>query len=136
MLHIVFGAIATGILRPLLALLDTIQFFVGLLFALIPAAFVLATKGTRPLTTLDQLFAFLSQFPCGATLFSLMVGIATPYTASVRPRFLKVGKEECQARLQDRPWLRNPFGMHMQHAAHVAPCSCGRSLRALDSFPL
>ena len=113
MISIVLGAVSTGILRPLLTLTDTIQFLIAFLFALLPAAFVVATKGTRPLTCLDQLYSFLSQFPFGAALFSLMVGIASPYNASIRTRFLKVGREECQACLQDRPWLRNPFGINM-----------------------
>ena len=120
MLAIVLGALSTGILRPLLTLTDTIQFLIGLLFALLPAAFVVATKGTRPLTCLDQLFSFLSQFPFGAALFSLMVGIASPYNASIRTRFIKVGKEECKACLQDRPWLRNPFGIV---STSIAPMS-------------
>ena len=67
------------------------------------------TNSTRPLTRLDQLYKFLVKFPFGNTLFSLMVGIASPYNASIRPRFLKVEQNECIACLQDRPWLRNPF---------------------------
>ena len=130
MLSIVLGAVSTGILRPLLTLTDTIQFLIAFLFALLPAAFVVATKGTRPLTCLDQLYSFLSQFPFGAALFSLMVGIASPYNASIRTRFLKVGREECQACLQDRPWLRNPFGtnMHLSGFNRDGECACQRSL--------
>ena len=91
------------------AVTDIIQFIFALLLALLPAVYVAATKGTRPLTRLDQLYKFLVKFPFGNTLFSLMVGIASPYNASIRPRFLKVEQNECIACLQDRPWLRNPF---------------------------
>ena len=106
---LISNAIGTAILRPILAVTDIIQFIFALLLALLPAVYVAATKGTRPLTRLDQLYKFLVKFPFGNTLFSLMVGIASPYNASIRPRFLKVEQNECIACLQDRPWLRNPF---------------------------
>ena len=43
-----------------------------------------------------QLHKFLCKFPFGQTLFSLMVGIASPYNASIRPRFIKLEKDECK----------------------------------------
>ena len=96
------GAVHTGILRPLLTLADILQFFSGLGLALLPAGYVVLTKGTKSLARLDSLCKFLKQFPCGGALFSLMTGIASPYSASIRPRFLKVEKDECKACMQDR----------------------------------
>ena len=96
------GAVHTGMLSTLLTLTDILQFFSGLGLALLPAGYVVLTKGTKSLTRLDSLFKFLKQFPCGGALFSLMTGIASPYSASIRPRFLKVEKDECKACMQDR----------------------------------
>jgi hypothetical protein len=101
-MSMLIGAVHTGILRPLLTLTDILQFFSGLGLALLPAGYVVLTKGTKSLTRLDSLFKFLRQFPCGGALFSLMTGIASPYSASIRPRFLKVEKDECKACMQDR----------------------------------
>ena len=60
------GAVHTGILRPLLTLADILQFFSGLGLALLPAGYVVLTKGTKPLTRLDSIFKFLKHFPVEA----------------------------------------------------------------------
>jgi len=126
MLRLVTGAVGTGILRPLLTVTDIIQFVISFLLALLPAAYIVITKGTKPLTRMDQLYNFLVKFPFGGTLFSLMVGIASPYNASIRPRFLKLEKDVCQASIQDRPWLRNPFSsIHAMALGNLAEMVSG-----------
>lgn len=102
------------------------QFFVALLLALPFAVVLVLTKGVKSLVLMDKLHKFLCKFPCGQTLFSLMVGIASPYNASIRPRFIKLEKDECKACMQDRPWLRNPFAsLHAIALANLAEMTSG-----------
>jgi len=102
------------------------QFFAAVLLALPLAIVVVLTKGVKSLILMDKLHKFLSKLPCGQTLFSLMVGISSPYSASVRPRFIKLEKDECKACMQDRPWLRNPFAsLHAIALANLAEMTSG-----------
>lgn len=54
-----------------------------------------------------DLWRTLSRFPGGKRIYSRFIGMAAPYTGSIRARVKRLGPEGSEVVMSDRPWLRN-----------------------------
>lgn len=59
--------------------------------------------------TYPGLFRLLSSVPFGTSLFSSLIGVVAPYSASVGATVTSLTPTSCSASITERPWLRNPF---------------------------
>eukprot|EP01137_Pigoraptor_chileana_P028769 Opistho-2@13087 len=116
------------------ALLDTVQFLLGLIIALPILLFKLATRGPKYLSHPLHLWNTLSPLPFGAHLFSCIIGAIATYTASISPRVVSLTSTSAVVRMTERPWLRNPFAsIHAVALINLAECASG--LAVLSGLP-
>jgi acyl-coenzyme A thioesterase PaaI-like protein len=104
-----FGALVTPILRPLLFITDSLEILVGFVLALPLLLYTIVSKGLRPFGKHLFSWTLLNKVPCGAAVFSVLICVFAPFSASISPRILELTSKTCKASLVERPWLRNPF---------------------------
>ena len=113
----------------LLGLKETFQFLLSVCIAIVPAIICLLTN-RKKLSNLHDAFHFFSQLPLGISLFSTLVGVYAPYSASVSPTVRSMQKSDnyfqVVATMEDRPWLRNPFqSVHAVALTNLGECASG-----------
>jgi len=82
----------------------------------------------------NQLWQRLSPLPGGKWLFSRLVGIAIPYTGSIRPRVETLEPGHSRVRLNDKRRVRNHLkSVHAIALANLAEFSTG--LATLSGMP-
>eukprot|EP00287_Rhodomonas_sp_CCMP768_P008478 CAMPEP_0196729518 /NCGR_PEP_ID=MMETSP1091-20130531/9893_1 /TAXON_ID=302021 /ORGANISM="Rhodomonas sp., Strain CCMP768" /LENGTH=222 /DNA_ID=CAMNT_0042072419 /DNA_START=77 /DNA_END=747 /DNA_ORIENTATION=- len=69
----------------------------------------LSTSGTRTFTKLEEFSKWCNSLPLGGWLVTFASGCASPYTAPIRARFVKVSAAESIVEMDEWSWLRNPF---------------------------
>lgn len=84
-----------------------VRFFVSLIIAFPIVAFKSGLSNF--FSSFSRLHKHAISVPGGIYAFSGLVGWFAPYSASIAPLVHKLTEEECEATMNDWPWLRNPF---------------------------
>ena len=123
----------TFLLWPLVALWDAVTLLIAL-----PCAVILLTVRAFDFTTLPGLFQFLDKVPCGVALQRLLIRLCSPYAATIRCEILQLTETSCFVRMDDWPWLRNPFrSVHAVAIGNLAELTSGLAmLSALEGTAL
>jgi acyl-coenzyme A thioesterase PaaI-like protein len=123
-----------SLLRPCLAVKENVELLLGASVALLPALYLLVADRNKLFNLFDA-YNFFSGFPLGVQLFSTLVGVFAPYSASVTPMVRGMEKTDTDIRVEasfeDRPWLRNPFqSVHAVALTNIGECASGVAIVA------
>ena len=98
----------------------------GLVLVVVPAFLVGAVSYGPALAKTANMWGALQGWPGGGYMFSKLVGLVAPYTASVSALVTHVEPGVCEASMTDRPWKRNPFAsVHAIAIANLAEMTAG-----------
>jgi acyl-coenzyme A thioesterase PaaI-like protein len=98
----------------------------GIVIAIVPLLFRLVTKGPKSFRKYADLFGFFQSLPFGRALFSSLVGVTAPYSASIGATILSFDAKSVTCSIEDRPWLRNPFSsIHAIALANLGELASG-----------
>ena len=118
-------AVSGFFLWPLVTLGAYVRFFVGVLLCFYP----LVTVGTGDFF---RLFERLAVLPFGKRVFSGLIGIFAPYSASVSPCVQRLDQDGCHVSITAWPWLRNPYScLHAIALANLGEQTGGILMLAL-----
>ena len=118
---------------PLVTLWHYLRFILSIITCLPYLLYSLA-RMKSPLADFQKMHASLKCFPLGIYLFSGLVGMYSPYQASVYPVVEDLTDDGlCVISMKDYPWVRNPFSC--VHAAALTNLgeACG-GIAAFSAF--
>ena len=125
--------IATAVLWPLVTVFCYLRFTLSIITCL-PYLLYSLIRMKSPLSDFQRMHASLKNFPLGIYLFSGLVGMYSPYQASVYPVVEDLTEDgQCIISMGDYPWMRNPFSC--VHAAALTNLgeACG-GIAAFSAF--
>jgi len=104
--------ILAPIFRILETIVETLLCLIGVVFILATSFGQIAAKGSQSVLKLDPfgMWTLCHGKPFGDRVFTMITGFISPYAASMNFRIVRLDENRCEAKLFDRPWLRNPFG--------------------------
>lgn len=136
-------ALKTTILWPGYLLKYSLVIIIGYSIAIIPTLLrVLSRGGVKSLRKFTDLFLFLNNLPLGGEVFSSIIYFFAPYSTNigctVQDITLKDQILSSTITMEDRPWLRNPFGsIHAIALANLGELTSGLCLTsAMQHIPL
>ena len=101
--------IETLYMYPLCLVHSTVMLLLGVAFVIPALVLHLLVHGGKFDTSYPSLFDFLASVPFGSRLFSSLIGVVAPYSASISATVTSLSATSCSSSLTERPWLRNPF---------------------------
>ena len=75
-------------------------------------------NGFHSVMSVRGLYKLLSGMPLGKVLMSSLISIYAPYSASIGAYIEEIQEDSCTIKMNDWPWLRNPF-----QSIHAVSCS-------------
>lgn len=148
------NALKTAILWPLSVAQSILTITSGALIAITPLCFRILTRGLPSLRKFTDLFQFFDGLPLGRELFSSIIYLFAPYSTNIGSssflfhllistgctvKKLTFSEEviSSEITIQDRPWLRNPFGsIHAIALANLGELTSGLCLMsAMQHIP-
>lgn len=106
-----------------------VAFWIGVIVNIIPAIVLLLTN-RKKLSSLSESFSYFSAMPLGARVFSGIISMGAPYSASVSPRITELSVKDtivkCSVTCEDYYWHRNPYNsVHAIALANIGELSSG-----------